>query len=240
MQATRYLIVGGGITGDAAAKSIRAHDPDGVIRLVSAERHAPYSRPPLTKGLWLGADEEKVWLNTAASGVELLLGRRIVALDLEAREASDDVGARHGWDKLLLATGGRPRTLDGADGVVYYRTLDDYHRVRSATTEGSRVAVIGGGFIGSELAAALTAAGRRVTLIFPEAGIGARLLPASLSAFVTGYYREHGVEVLAEETIVAASPGSVTTGSGRTIEADLVVAGLGIEPSTELAEAVGV
>jgi 3-phenylpropionate/trans-cinnamate dioxygenase ferredoxin reductase component len=237
---TRYLIIGGGMTGDAAAKSIREHDPDGSIRLVGAERDPPYARPPLSKGLWLGDSEEKVWLHTAEAGVDLRLGRRIMALDLAAQEATDHEGEIHGWEKLLLATGGRPRTLADAEGVVYYRTLDDYHRVRSATAEGSHVVVIGGGFIGSELAAGLTAAGRKVTLIFPEAGIAARVLPAALSAFVTEYYRERGVEVLAEDTVASVHAGSVTTGSGRVIEADAVIAGLGIDPRTELAEAAGV
>ena len=88
-----------------------------------------------------------------------MLGRRIVALDLDAHCATDDAGEEYGWERLLLATGGAPRTLAGAEGVVYFRTLDDYRHVRAATAEGSRFAVIGGGFIGSEIAAALTAPG---------------------------------------------------------------------------------
>ena len=239
MSQTRYLIIGGGMTGDAAAKSIREHDPDGSIRLIGAEPHAPYARPPLSKKLWLGGDEEKIWRHTEEASVDLRLGRRIVALDLRVRQATDDVGETHGWDRLLLATGGAPRTLPGAEGLVYFRTLDDYHHLRGATAEGSRIVVIGGGFIGSEIAAALTATGRQVTMVFPDPGIASRLLPSPLSAFVTDYYREKGVEVLAEETVVSADALTVTTGSGRTIEADAVVAGLGIEPSTELAEAAG-
>jgi NADPH-dependent 2,4-dienoyl-CoA reductase/sulfur reductase-like enzyme len=101
------------------------------------------------------------------------------------------------------------------------------------------VVVIGGGFIGSELAAALTGAGCRVTMVFPEAGIGHRLFPADLSAFVADYYREKGVEVLAGETVAEATGTSVTLGSGRILEADAVVAGLGVIPDTELAEAAG-
>jgi 3-phenylpropionate/trans-cinnamate dioxygenase ferredoxin reductase component len=240
MDTTRYLIIGGGMTGDAAAKGIREHDPDGSIRLVGAEQHAPYARPPLTKGLWLGGDEEKIWRHTEEAGVDLRLGRRITELDLDGRRATDDAGETHEWDRLLLATGGRPRTLPGSEGVVYYRTLDDYHGLRATTDEGSRVAIIGGGFIGSELAAALTAAGRRVTMVVPEPGIASRLLPAALSGFVTEYFRDKGVEVLTDDTVVSAGPRTITTGSGRTIEADVVVAGLGIEPSTELAEAAGI
>jgi NADPH-dependent 2,4-dienoyl-CoA reductase/sulfur reductase-like enzyme len=239
MHSTRYLIVGGGMTGDAAAKGIREHDADGAITLVGAEPHPPYKRPPLTKGLWSGGDEAKIWRGTSDAGVDLRLGRRIVAVDIDAHRATDDQGEDYAWERLLLATGGRPRELADADGVVYFRTLDDYRTVRAEAVSGSRFVVIGGGFIGSELAAALTGAGAHVTMVVPEAGIAARILPAELSAFVTGYYRERGVEVLTGETVSAVRSGSsVETGSG-TLQADAVVAGLGIVPSTELAEAAG-
>ena len=242
MHSTRYLIVGGGMTGDAAAKGIREHDPDGPITLVGGEAHPPYKRPPLTKGLWKGGDEAKIWRGTADAGIELRLGRRIASVDPGAHRATDDQGEEYAWEKLLLATGGRPRELDNADSVVYFRTLDDYHRLREQAVEGSRIVVIGGGFIGSELAAALTSVGARVTMVVPEPGIASRILPAELSAFVTGYYRERGIEILTGETVGAVRPAGggarVETGSG-TIEADAVVAGLGILPRTELAEAAG-
>jgi NADPH-dependent 2,4-dienoyl-CoA reductase/sulfur reductase-like enzyme len=237
---TRYLLVGGGMSADAAAEGIRKHDADGTITLVGAEPHPPYKRPLLTKGLWAGADEAKVWRGTAERGVDLVLGRRIVDLDLGARRAVDDQGADYAYDKLLLATGGRPRELEDADDdVVYFRTLDDYRKVRSRAGDGTSFIVVGGGFIGSEIAAALTNAGSRVTMVFPEAGIGARLFPAHLAEFVTGYYREKGVEVLTGETVASVREGRLTTGSGRALEADCIVAGLGIEPSTELAVAAG-
>jgi NADPH-dependent 2,4-dienoyl-CoA reductase/sulfur reductase-like enzyme len=239
MTATRYVIVGGGMTGDAAVRGIREHDPDGAIVLVGDEAHPPYARPPLTKGLWAGKDEAKIWRGTEEAGADLQLGRRIVSLDLDAARAIDDAGETYVWDKLLLATGGRPRTIPGTDGVVYYRTFDDYRAVRARAGEGSRAVVIGGGFIGSEIAAALAANKCRVTMVFPEDGIASRVLPAGLSAFVTEYYRERGVEVLARETVQAAGRSSVTLGSGRRLDADVVVAGLGIEPAVELAEAAG-
>jgi len=239
MESTRYLIVGGGMTADGAVNGIRERDADGRIVLVGAEQHAPYAAPPLTKGLWSGADESKIWRGTAAAGAELRLGRRIVSLDLAGRRATDDQGGEYAWEKLLLATGGRPRRIPGTDGVVYYRTLDDYRAVRARVHEGAHAVVIGGGFIGSEIAASLTANACRVTMIFPEPGIAWRVLPAALSAYVTEDYRRRGIEVLAEETVEQAGPNSVTTGSGRTLEADVVVAGLGIEPLTELAEVSG-
>jgi NADPH-dependent 2,4-dienoyl-CoA reductase/sulfur reductase-like enzyme len=239
MSSTRYLIVGGGMTGDAAVKGIREHDADGSIVVVGAEQHPPYARPPLTKGLWSGSDEAKIWRGTEEAGAELKLGRRIVSIDLEGRRATDDAGEEYAWEKLLLATGGRPRTIPGSDGVVYFRTLDDYRAVRARAAQDARAVVIGGGFIGSEIAAALATNGCHVTMLFPEHGIASRVLPAGLSTFVTDYYREHGVDVLTEQTVAAADGGSVTTGSGQTLEADIVVAGLGIDPATELAEAAG-
>ena len=239
METVRYLIVGGGMTGDAAVKGIREHDAEGSIILVGAEQHPPYARPPLTKGLWSGSDEAKIWRGTRDAGAVLRLGRRIVTLDLDAHRATDDRGEDYQWEKLLLATGGRPRTIPGTDGVVYYRTLDDYRAVRARVHTGASAVVIGGGFIGSELAASLTSNGCRVTMIFPERGIASRVLPAELSAYVTEYYRGHGVEMLAEETVTAAGATWVTTGSGSTIEADVVVAGLGLEPATDLATATG-
>jgi 3-phenylpropionate/trans-cinnamate dioxygenase ferredoxin reductase component len=238
MHSTTYLIVGGGMTGDMAAKGIREYDHDGPITIVGAEAYPPYKRPPLTKALWKGADESTVW-RELADGVDLVKARRIVGIDLDARRATDDQGKEYAWEKLLLTTGAHPRTIPGADGVIHYRTLDDYRRVRDVAGEGTRVVVIGGGFIGSELAAGLSENGCRVTMVFPEHGIGARLFPAELSSFVTEYYRERGVEVLSGETVAGVEGTVVHTGTGDALEADCVVAGLGVIPNTELAEAAG-
>ena len=111
---------------------------DGSITLVGAEEHPPYKRPPLTKGLWKGAGEDKIWCGTEERGVDLRLGRRIVMLDLDARRATDDAGEEYAYEKMLLATGGTPRRLDGdGDAVVYYRTLSDYHAVRELADGGA-------------------------------------------------------------------------------------------------------
>jgi 3-phenylpropionate/trans-cinnamate dioxygenase ferredoxin reductase subunit len=236
----RYLIVGGGMTGDAACRGIRDHDPDGTIVLVGAERHPPYKRPPLTKGLWSGGDEAKIWKQTHELDVDLRLGRRITALDLDARRATDDAGEEYTYEKILLATGGVPRMLGGDDSeVVYFRTLDDYRRLRELAREGDRLTVVGGGFIGSELAAALTNAGAHVTMVFLEPAVCARLFPPHLAEFVTGYYRDKGVQVLAGEGVEGVDGNRVTTKSGATIDGDAVVAGLGIVPNTELADSAG-
>ena len=212
--------------------------------MVAEEAFPPYARPPLTKALWKGDDEDTVWCGTADLGVDLRLGRTVVALDLAARRATDDVGETYSYERLLLATGGRPRRLPfGGDEVIYFRSLGDYRRLRALTEGGVRFLVIGGGFIGSEIAAALAMNGCRVTIVLPEPGIGARIFPADLSAFVTGYYRDKGVEVLTDTSVSGierqGGVARVATNAGRTLEADVVVAGLGLEPRTGLAAGAG-
>jgi 3-phenylpropionate/trans-cinnamate dioxygenase ferredoxin reductase component len=233
-----YLIVGGGMTAAAAIEGIREHDAEGGIMLVGAENHPPYKRPPLTKNLWAGGKEESIWYDEELGGADAVHGRRIGALDVDGHRATDDHGDEYVYDKVLLATGGVPRRLGGGDDdVLYFRTIDDYRALRSAVEDGARVIVVGGGFIGSELAASVTSNGATATMVFPERGIGARLFPPGLSDFVTSYYRDKGVEVLTEQTVAAVDGSRVELGTGRTLEGDLVVAGLGIVPAVELAEA---
>ncbi len=238
-----YLIVGGGMTGDAAAQGIREIDSSGTIGLVSAEPHQPYNRPPLSKGLWKGDPEAKIWRPKAAKS-DVLLGRRIVSLDARGKRATDDKGTTFEFEKLLLATGGTPRRLSGdSDRIIYYRTYDDYRRLRAAAKSGARIAVIGGGFIGSEVAAALRLQGCDVVMLVPEQGVSARVFPADLSANLVEYYRDKGVEMRIGEgmTGLESSGGKVVikTSSGKAISADLAVAGLGIVPNTELAQQAG-
>jgi 3-phenylpropionate/trans-cinnamate dioxygenase ferredoxin reductase component len=245
METFRYVIVGGGMTGHAAARAIREVDRAGTLAMISGEPDRPYARPPLSKKLWTGqAKEESVWLEPVER-LELRLGRRVVALDRAAREITDDAGEKIRYEKLLLATGGSPRRLPyREDRIVYYRTFQDYRRLRQVVSaKPKRIAVVGGGFIGSEIAAALAMNGVPTTMIFPETGVCARAFPADLTAFVTRYYRDKGVEVWSGETVaaIAARPEGVAvrTQGGREAVADLVVAGIGIAPATELAQKAG-
>jgi 3-phenylpropionate/trans-cinnamate dioxygenase ferredoxin reductase component len=238
----RYLIVGGGMTGHAAAAAIREKDPEGALGMLSADPDKPYARPPLSKGLWLGKPEDKVWLPDVP-GLDLRLGRRAAVIDTKKREVRDDQGGVHRYEKLLLATGGQPRKLpSGGDRVVYYRTFRDYKRLREMA--GKSIVVIGGGFIGSEIAAALTANGKEVAMVFPEDAIGARVYPADLARSISRYFEEKGVRVLANDTVAGieerGARTAVKTGKGHELVADAVVAGLGIVPDTALAEAAGI
>jgi len=239
-----YLIVGGGMTAAAAARGIRDVDEGGSIGIISAESRRPYDRPPLTKQLWTGDVEvDEIWQGIP-EGVTFYLDRRVTALDLEGKKAEDDQGETYTFEKLLLATGGRPRRLPfGGDDIIYYRDLGDYHRLRNLVDEHDRFAVIGGGFIGSEIAAALAMNDKQVAMLFPEPAIGANLFPSDLAYHLNRYYQEHGVEVLAGHTAVGLEGGgtdlTLIMDGGRRLDVSGVVAGIGIEPAVGLAEAAG-
>ena len=239
-----YLIIGGGMTADAAAKGIREVDTTGTIGLVSIEPDPPYDRPPLTKALWKGQPLDSIWRHIGKRNVTTHLGRTIRTIDTDARRATDDQGTVHSYDKLLLATGGSPRRLPfGGDDIIYYRTVADYRRLRSLTEKPGRFAVIGAGFIGSEISAALAQNRKQVTLIFPGETIGGRMYPAELATFLNDFYRQHGVELLPGETVSSLERRGdefiLKTKSGREIATESVIAGLGIQPNVELARAIG-
>ncbi|MGH7675920.1 MAG: NAD(P)/FAD-dependent oxidoreductase [Gemmatimonadales bacterium] len=240
----RYLIIGGGMTADAAVTGIREVDPAGTIGVIGADPHPPYNRPPLSKGLWKGEAVESIWRGTEARGAQLHLGRRVVGIDARAKNVTDDRGSTHGFQKLLLATGGTPRRLPlETEQVIYFRTYDDYRQLRALANERLRFAVLGGGFIGTEIAAALRTAGRDVVMLVPEDGLGARVFPADLSRFLVRYYREQGVELRTGERLASLAPRAgalvVQTTSGQEVPVDVVVAGLGIQPNVDLAEQAG-
>jgi NADPH-dependent 2,4-dienoyl-CoA reductase/sulfur reductase-like enzyme len=248
MQKTKYLIIGGGMTADAAVSGIRETDSEGRITLVSAEPDPPYTRPLLSKGLWMGKPFEKVWRGTEAKGAELYLNRRIAALDPVARSARDDHGGEYAFEVALLATGGTVRRLPfGGDDVIYYRTLEDYRRLRALADHKQRFVVIGGGFIGTEIAAALASNGKRVTMVHPGVALGERVFPRALAEFITFYYGEKGVEVLTGASALDIQPAGegftvqvrIADGRERALPADGVIAGIGIQPDTTLARAAG-
>jgi 3-phenylpropionate/trans-cinnamate dioxygenase ferredoxin reductase subunit len=244
MPTFKYLIIGGGMTADAAVQGIREIDSSGSIGLISMEADPPYDRPPLTKGLWKDKPIESIWRSAAKQNAQLHLGRTVKSLDVKQKRAIDDQGTVYSFEKLLLATGGEPRLLAfGGDKIIYYRTAADYRKLHALTEKVKRFIVIGGGFIGSEIAAALAMNGKKVTLVFPGPSIGNRIYPPNLSKFLNSYYAEKGVTVAPGETAIGLEERNseviLKAKGGREFAADGVIAGLGIEPSTGLASSAG-
>jgi 3-phenylpropionate/trans-cinnamate dioxygenase ferredoxin reductase component len=241
MKHYQYLIIGGGLTGDAAVRGIRELDTDGSIGMLSLEPDPPYTRPYLSKALWKGRPVEKVWRNTQVLGVDLILGRKAVQLDPQNKSIRDGNGDEYTYGKLLLATGGSPVRLPfGADNIIYFRDFRDYQRLRALSEVGDRFLVIGGGFIGSEIAAALTMVGKKVVMVFPEEAIGANIYPSELAHFLNDYYHLKGVELVYHDSVANVEPAgkrfTVRTKSGGVYEVDGAVAGIGIRPNIELAQ----
>ena len=244
MERFKYLIVGGGLAADAAIRGIREVDHAGSILAVSDEEDPPYNRPPLSKALWKGTSVDTIWRHTELADAQLRLGTRIGAVDPASKTATDVAGNTFAYKKLLLATGGSPRHLRAADSsVIYFRRLSDFKRAWEFAGRGAEFAVIGGGFIGSELAAALAMNGRKVSLIFPGACIGDRIYPRPLANFLNVYFRKHGVDVRFNERVEGIDRQTdklvVRTGGNGEIAVDVVVAGIGIEPNVDLAESAG-
>ncbi len=248
----RYLIVGGGLAAARAVEGIREVDPAGEIVLVTEEDHLPYERPPLSKDVLLGKagvdtafPHEPAWY--AEQEVELVLGDPVASLDAAGRTATLRGGTTLGWTHALLATGSAVRRLDlpGADlpGIHYLRTLDDSLALLDRLRDGGRVVVVGGGWIGLEVAAAARSHGGGVTLIEPQDAPLQGVVGERIGSWFARWHDRHGVQ-LRLGTGVAAFTGDdrvtgVVTGSGDTVPADVVVVGVGIRPRTELAEAAG-
>ncbi|MFX0048838.1 MAG: FAD-dependent oxidoreductase, partial [Candidatus Hermodarchaeota archaeon] len=197
----KYVIIGGGMSADAAAHKIREVDAEGSICLISNEEYPPYARPPLSKSLWKGEEElDDIDLETESANLEMHLACSVVRIDTSNKKVIDDKGDEYGYTKLLIATGGIPKKIPKTEGeeIIYYRTKEDFMKLKRKVDENTRFGVIGGGFIGSEIAAAIKTykPEAEVTMIFPETGICALIFPKELSSSITDYYREKGIEVL--------------------------------------------
>ncbi len=240
----KYIIVGGGMTADSAVKGIREKDSNGTITVFSEEKEMPYNRPPLSKGLWKGDQLESIWRKTDQHKIDYFAGRKIISLNPSEKSVRSDDGKVVTYEKLLLATGGNPRRLPfGGKDVIYFRTLADFRTLRAAADQAQDFVVIGGGFIGSEIAAALALNGKKVTMIIPESALGARVYPKGLASFLVSYYSEKGVTVRTGESVVGIeksdSAFTVKTKSGNDLSVTAVVAGLGILPNDGLAKSTG-
>lgn len=249
----RIVVIGGGLAGAKTVEALREREYDGHLTLIGEESHLPYERPPLSKDYLAGSasfDDSIVhtgeWYRQRR--VDLHLGSRAVAIDRDARKVSLDSGDQVSYDKLVLATGATPRHSDlpGADaeGVHYLRTPEDSDAIRESLGSGTRLAVIGGGWIGLEVAAIARAAGAEVMLVERSRLPLARTLGDQMGQVFLDRHREAGVEVLTETEVaeIVTENGRVTglrLDGGREIPADVVVIGMGAIPNVELAEAAG-
>jgi 3-phenylpropionate/trans-cinnamate dioxygenase ferredoxin reductase component len=230
------------MTGDAAVRGIREVDTQGTVGLIGSEADLPYARPPLSKGMWKGRPFEKVWRQTDKFAVDLFMGRTAMKLDLAGKVLRDDRGDEFSYEKLLLATGGSPNHLPFGNGhIIYFRTLRDYERLRALAETRQRFVVIGAGFIGSEIAAALTMQERKVTMVMRGNAIGGQLFPPDLARFLNDYYAQKGIELLPGDVVESLKQRGngyvLQTRAGRTLRTDGVVAGLGLQPNVDLARA---
>jgi 3-phenylpropionate/trans-cinnamate dioxygenase ferredoxin reductase component len=248
-----FVIVGGGLAAGKAAEELRAHGHDGPLVVIGDEQERPYIRPPLSKGYLLGKeDRESVHVHPEdwyrANDVDLLLGRNVTSIDRRGSAVTLDGGSRVPYDQLLLATGSAPRRLavPGAelDNVLYLRRLGDSDRLRAAFTEGARIVVIGGGWIGLETAAAARTAGAEVTVLERGELPLLKVLGREAAEVFAGLHREHGVDLRARAEIeritqTGVRADGVLLADGTHLSADAVVVGVGITPNVRLAEEAG-
>jgi 3-phenylpropionate/trans-cinnamate dioxygenase ferredoxin reductase subunit len=247
-----YIIVGAGLAGSSAVEGIRELDKKGSILLLGSEKHLPYDRPPLTKKLWFGKKKlEDIFVHKEdfyrQNNVVFASGVTAKTVDTKNRTVAADNGRIYRYEKLLLATGGNPRILSipggDLDGIYYYRYLDDYLRMRQEASAGKSAVVIGGGFIGSEIAAALAINNVKVMMIFPDLYLVGRVFPEGLGMSLQRLYRERGITILNGEKPASFEKKDgkfvTRTESGKEIESDMVIVGVGLVLSLELARNAG-
>ena len=244
----RIVVVGGGLAAGTAVTSLREQGHDGEIVLFTDEGHAPYERPPLSKSYLMGKDpadkalvQPPQWY--ADHAVELRTDTRVTGVDPSAHTVTA-AGETIGYDRLLLATGARPRHLAMADDsgapVTYLRTLDDSTALREQLQRGRRITIIGGGWIGLEVAAAAREAGCEVVVLEGLEQPLVRVLGPEVASIFAGLHREHGVDLRTGVQVSAIDgDGTVTLRDGTRIPSDHLVVGVGVDPATELAEAAG-
>ena len=247
-----FVIVGASLAGAKAAAELRTGGFDGQVILIGAEPERPYERPPLTKDYLRGETErEKAYVHAddfyARLEVELMTGVTVTAIEPGRSRLTLDSGRTLGYDKLLLTTGAQPRRLDvpgaGLDGIYYLRTLADCDLLRERLAAGGRVAVAGAGWIGSEFAASARQRGLEVTVIDPQALPNERIFGREIGSFYRDLHTRHGVSMLLGDGVESfegsGAVAAVRATSGRRIECDFAVVGIGVLPRTSLATDAG-
>lgn len=247
MNPRTVAIVGAGLAGARTAETLRAEGFDGGVVLVGEEPIAPYERPALSKDYLAGTrDEESMLLRPPTfwgeRGIELLLGERVVRIDAAGGKLRTERGIERTFDAVVVATGARPRRLPQAlpRGVHELRTLADARALRAELTPGVRLAVVGGGFVGGEVASTASGLGARVTLIEAASAPLARALGPDAGLLLAERWRRHGIDVRLGAALGGMRAGadgrieSLLLADGRTISTDVVLLGIGVEPAREL------
>jgi 3-phenylpropionate/trans-cinnamate dioxygenase ferredoxin reductase subunit len=246
--ADRVLIAGAGQGGFQAAVSLRLEGYQGAITLIGDEPYLPYQRPPLSKAFLSGKQDidatalrpEKFFHDHQ---IDLLMGERVVGIERPQRSVQLASGSRIPYSQLVLATGARNRILpvEGAEGgrVCYLRTRDEAVAISQRLDSVENVVIIGGGFIGLEVAATAASLGKRVVVVEAQDRLMARVVAPAMSEFFRDLHAGHSVEFVLGATVRQIGADEVMLGSGAVLRADLVVVGIGVVPNTELANAAG-
>lgn len=248
MQKSRFVILGGGmVAGYAAKQMVESGLKAGELTILSADTSIPYERPPLSKGFLAGKDsEESIQINPAEfykqHGIDVKLGCEVSSLDAQGRKLVSKTAGEFSFETLIIATGARPRALNipggKLEGLFYLRSLSDSKAIRQAAEKAKRAVVVGGGFIGMEVAAVLAQKKIEVTMVLNDDRIWKRLFTPEMSSFFERYYAERSVNIVKSETLAELRGDgyvkSALLGKGREVPCDLVVAGIGVQPVTEI------
>ncbi|ATG50228.1 N-acylamino acid racemase [Brachybacterium vulturis] len=239
-----HVIIGGGVAADSAARAIRTAEPDATIAILSADPHSPVYRPALSKDLWTGEDPdpESQELHTAEeTGATLFTSTLVTELLPHSHSVVTARGQLTHYKKALLATGSSARHVPDVhdDRVVCLRTVGDYRHLRGLAKDGARIVVVGGGYIGTEIAAALTRTGAQVTLAHAGQHLLEHMFPASITGHLEQTFSEHGITVVPGFRLLGIDTGDelvLHSGAAESLHADAAVLGLGAELNTNLAE----
>jgi 3-phenylpropionate/trans-cinnamate dioxygenase ferredoxin reductase subunit len=246
------VIIGAGEAGGQTAISLRQQGFEGRVVVIGDEAYVPYERPPLSKAFLAGETEmERMYMRGAdfypENKIELMLSTRVDSIERQGKSVTLASGEKIAYDKLMIATGGRVRKMNcpGADlqGVHYLRNIDDVLGFRDHVVAGKNLVIVGGGYIGLEVAAVAVKRGCAVTVIETTPRVLSRVVSPEMSAFYTDVHTQAGVKILTSTTVTAfggtGKVESVMCGDGQAIAADLVIVGIGIIPNVEIAQAIG-
>lgn len=244
----KYIVIGGGMAGANAAIEIRKHDPEGSLLIVTREADKPYHRPPLSKEFWTQPNypKESIYYDLINDkSIDFLTETTVKRIDADLQAIEIENGEVYQYDKLLYALGGDPKWIDGPESerVLAIRTLEDYRALRRLADKGGKVIIVGGGWIGAELAAGLKVNDLDVTLIYPNEILNEKRLPLMLAKKFQQRFIELGVELInnayADSYRVEDDQVHLKLKDGREFTADTLILGIGVQPNLDLAEAAG-